>query len=827
MTFGAIGESNTDEYQGTSDQPALNWVEQLVRSRGLNFGVLETNPAERGEPRNTGFAHNWSRFGMNVIPPSFSELNLFEEHPLLNPLPPFSSMVDGIATDVANGDVDVVYVGLGVNDLLIHLFNSGRFTGPEFEAFQDSLIDAVLDVVAQLQAAGEATIFVGTVPQLIPPHQVFDPPLSPPIDEFVYTNAVFATNGQLEIEARRQGALFVNLFQSLQYRYAIDDELKIGELSIPFDSIAKMAQLVPPSAAEHGSCAANASLCASRNYALNFWLHDRVHPNTVAQGLMANDFIAALNLELGAGIDPLSDEEILENALVPEPGGSAGPAEECDSDGIPDVVDNCFCVTNSDQNDGDGDGRGDACECGDFNGDGRVNTTDARLIQRCAVGQLPCGGLCDVTSDGACNTTDARIVQRFAVGQFGKNTLRCAELFAPVPEEFTDLYGLLEGWLQNFAELIDERAPGEDSRPVWGAHLLVVDSNRGDVLLRPTELIGVEMTLDRFAELGIQGVTIAIGYPLLTPDFPDRDRYLEYYRKVAAAVRKRGMSLAIEQIVIFNQSVFSPFELDFSNLTLATFTSDEREMAQTIIDELSPDYLTLIHEPDTFALLTGLSEFDDAAVTTTFVNDVLDGLRRGNTLIGAGSGTWSPLEYAESFAANTTLDYINLHLYRTVPEDITNGYAMAEAARRHGKEVLIDEAWLYKSNLEGVEATSSLASWEASFRRDAFSFWAPLDIQFHDTLSRFAETIGAQYVSPFWTNYYHGYVNYGPETKDLGYARLVRERAPLAAAEAIDRCRLTSLGTHYGEIIGTGRVELDCRVELMSFRCPSCTAIQE
>lgn len=76
--------------------------------------------------------------------------------------------------------------------------------------------------------------------------------------------------------------------------------------------------------------------------------------------------------------------------------------------------------------DSDGDGIGDLCECGDFNGDGFVNTTDARLIQCCAVNQIPCGGLCDANDDGLCNTTDARIVQRLAVGQLEKSDLGCA-----------------------------------------------------------------------------------------------------------------------------------------------------------------------------------------------------------------------------------------------------------------------------------------------------------------------------------------------------------------------------------------------------------------
>jgi hypothetical protein len=109
------------------------------------------------------------------------------------------------------------------------------------------------------------------------------------------------------------------------------------------------------------------------------------------------------------------------------------PFEESDLDGdlISNPKDNCPIKWNPRQKDRDEDGRGDACECGDVNGDGYVNTTDARRLERCATGAISCSRRCDVTADGICNTTDARVVQRFAVGQFDKDALVCAEVLGP------------------------------------------------------------------------------------------------------------------------------------------------------------------------------------------------------------------------------------------------------------------------------------------------------------------------------------------------------------------------------------------------------------
>jgi hypothetical protein len=120
-------------------------------------------------------------------------------------------------------------------------------------------------------------------------------------------------------------------------------------------------------------------------------------------------------------------------SVLPDAAFAGDPGDDTDLDTVPDATDNCIHTPNTNQLDADGDGRGNLCECGDFTGDGRVNTTDARLIQRCAVGEFACADLADVTCDGRVNTTDARIIQRFAVGQFGKEALTCAELLGACP----------------------------------------------------------------------------------------------------------------------------------------------------------------------------------------------------------------------------------------------------------------------------------------------------------------------------------------------------------------------------------------------------------
>jgi hypothetical protein len=314
----------------------------------------------------------------------------------------------------------------------------------------------------------------------------------------------------------------------------------------------------------------------------------------------------------------------------------------------------------------------------------------------------------------------------------------------------------------------------------------------------------VNLSLDRFQELGMQGVTLNIGYPILMPSFPYSDRYLAYYEQVAAAVRERGMSLAVEQIVLYTNSQFSPFDFNFDNLTLERYTAEQTEMAQIIVDSLAPDYLTVMHEPDTVAQLTGLDEMLSPVTASTFVSDLLAGLQRGSTLVGAGSGSWSGSQFADTFAENESVDYIEIHIYWINPFSVEAAYAMADSAQRHGKPVVITEAGLYKTVGEGLEGTANVDGVAAVYRRDVFSFWEPLDIEFLDITGSFARSVDTSYISVYWTNMFFSYIDWTPETAGLSYVQLNSEQSATRTAQAWLAGSFTCAGREYEAVIANG-----------------------
>jgi len=107
------------------------------------------------------------------------------------------------------------------------------------------------------------------------------------------------------------------------------------------------------------------------------------------------------------------------------------PPHDTDGDGVLDNVDNCKYEPNADQKDSGGvaptdatpDGIGDACQCGDANGDGKVSTTDATILKRRDLGFTPPAAFslrkCNVNATGSntsCTTGDATLIVRRSLG---------------------------------------------------------------------------------------------------------------------------------------------------------------------------------------------------------------------------------------------------------------------------------------------------------------------------------------------------------------------------------------------------------------------------
>jgi hypothetical protein len=366
---------------------------------------------------------------------------------------------------------------------------------------------------------------------------------------------------------------------------------------------------------------------------------------------------------------------------------------------------------------------------------------------------------------------------------------------AKVPEAYRAVYRELESELSQLNPIL--AAPwGRKSGPTaFGVELIVANRNPGEDLLNEQVLQATALTLDRVKQIGIKSVSLSIQYPILTRSFPETTAYREFYRKVAAEVRQRGLLLAVEMGAMSRAPEVNRVPVDYKGLTREVFNAGLREMAEAVIADIHPDYLTVLSEPDTQTRNTGLA-FSASQFAAT-VKSAVTGLDPGSTWIGAGAGTWLALDYFKALADIPELNYLDLHIY-----PIQHGFASArvlkatEAAQARGKGISIGNAWLYKISGRELGRVNPVEA----FARDAYSFWQPLDERFVATVVNLAHTIQAEFCSFFGMDLLYAYVDYTPETSRLEPAQLM-QASRAAATEKILAGKLSGTGEQFKNLI--------------------------
>lgn len=369
------------------------------------------------------------------------------------------------------------------------------------------------------------------------------------------------------------------------------------------------------------------------------------------------------------------------------------------------------------------------------------------------------------------------------------------EVSTSTPSAYASLYGQLKSQLDANAATLAAQ-PQTNFSTVYGAALSVANSNRGTALLASNAMQGVNLMLDQFKKLGIQGVTVQIAYPIYTPSFPNYSGYVSYYKQVAQAVRAHGMKLSVESGPAF-PAPYSTLGVSYKGLTMDSYISGKHAMVQSIINDLHPDWLAIGSEPDNDASLLGLSALNSPQGYVTYINGILNGLDRGNTKVFAGIGTWGNIDFVKSFVTNTSLDGIDLHIYPISSQDLQTALTAASLAHQAGKQVTVAEAWLFKA---GSGDSAGIATDSNIFKRDVYSFWAPLDQEFLANLVTFANVAQVSYISPFWTSYFFSYVNYTPSVDAESYQQL----STLGATQAVQNLMngtFTSTGNYYSQLI--------------------------
>ncbi|MEW5942020.1 MAG: hypothetical protein AB1750_20330 [Chloroflexota bacterium] len=327
---------------------------------------------------------------------------------------------------------------------------------------------------------------------------------------------------------------------------------------------------------------------------------------------------------------------------------------------------------------------------------------------------------------------------------------------APIPSEYQATYDDLNAALDEFIASLPQTG---GTPPIFAAELSYANGNIGETLLKPEVLPLVRQQLDALQGMGVQGVVVAISVPLLQPDYPRSEEYLEFFKQVAEEVRARGMILLVESGPIFSGTLYSPVSVDWSDYTRDSFLQATQDQLLTIANEVRPDFLQIANEPSIVAMLTGFENTPEEYLG--FIKSTVEKIDKSTGIqLGAGAGTWEDPAYMEGLMQLAGLDFIDLHIYPIGRDGALLQFASqtAQLARASGKKVTISESWLYK--VDSSELGEVSGDFETIYSRDAWSFFEPLDEKFIQALTLMARADEIEFVSFFWTRYFFAYLDY-------------------------------------------------------------------
>jgi len=360
----------------------------------------------------------------------------------------------------------------------------------------------------------------------------------------------------------------------------------------------------------------------------------------------------------------------------------------------------------------------------------------------------------------------------------------------PTPAGFcSTIYNELYPDLQAFNTLLTVPptwVPIPGGPTLFAGNLQVADGNTGPQLIGPNYMPAVLTQLQEEKALGVQAIMIQLGFPLLYEPYWGSSTamapYVTFYQNVATAVHTAGLKLIIEYDVLLSNDIeagWPNITAYYSTLNWPEYMAGRATMAATVAQTMQPDYLLLAEEPDSEATQAGQPNLNIPADAAQMISGEISAVRAStfpNEQLGAGFGSWlnasgssSLVDYIEAYVA-LPLDYIDMHLYPINTENgvsfIDNTLLIAEMAAAAGKPVAISETWLWKMENSEWDVVSD-DTYRARF---PFSFWAPIDAYFLQTVQALAQYTNMLYVAPDGPDYFFAYQTYGGTTANGGAA---------------------------------------------------------
>ena len=334
-----------------------------------------------------------------------------------------------------------------------------------------------------------------------------------------------------------------------------------------------------------------------------------------------------------------------------------------------------------------------------------------------------------------------------------------------VPPKYQSQYTSVQSLLTQFNTSLGPE-PSQKNNFTYAAELLIANGNQGPALFNSGNLNGVERNLQALKAMGVKGVTIAVGYPLLDPSFPNSSDYLQYFKTVVNMCHQDSFVVDIESQVLFANTVYSSLTFNWSKLTYTDYVVNHIAQDNLICSQIKPDILEIGVEADTEANLTGYVQLNTLSGWASYINQLLNGIDKSGCKLAAGAGDWltNPTQWVQGFADNPNLDYLSTHSYPLVTPFLSNLISLGQFAQDHGKRIVFDEEWNTKVLRPENGGGGGGFGGPAATQQDVFSYWIPVDVRFQQLMAKFSQIYPCEYLSPFPGDYYFfAYLTWTPQ----------------------------------------------------------------
>lgn len=382
----------------------------------------------------------------------------------------------------------------------------------------------------------------------------------------------------------------------------------------------------------------------------------------------------------------------------------------------------------------------------------------------------------------------------------------CGATTPPVPPSFQGLYSSLNGYLEAFDTTLNGIWHGSKYPVLFSGTLTSADANAGPSLIESGHYTGVQLQMQALQAMGVKAIMVEVGFPMLyEPFFSSQSQYqqfVSFYQQVAGGVRALGMKLIVENNCLLSNDVQAGWDTApfYATLNWTEYQAARAQTAAVIAQTMQPDYMVVLEEPDTEALMSGQSEANTVSGSTSMLSEILASVQQAGVSgmkVGAGVGSWQSdyLGYIQSFVTEP-LNFIDMHIYTVnntgTQNFLTNALTIASTAAAAGKPMTMTECWL---NKEGNSELGVLSADEVR-ARNAYSFWEPLDATFFQTMENLAYYTQMTFLAPSNSDYYWAYQTYTTTLAGESASQILDEETTLSE-QAMQQATYTSIAMSY------------------------------